>query len=419
MYISCFVTIKYLNIVVLFYVYLAEPISSASTTAFIELSSTTTILPDSVPPQCISYTMITDKTRHVSHPHYIWCDNAVFKSEPMWVRFSGAAGTRLTSGPMEPFHCGTQGTGWYNGIYPTSVGATTPEQTRAGDALFSWSWVAVTGNRNEYFQNCASIRIDGSGTSTLDDFPDMFVGDMSLTGHIGPGECRSTAGFSLEYPNPGRTLTSTKVDRISYKKPTNGKCYAKASRASSTQVIPLSPVTTSGSSNGASPSSTVDVNSERPTVSETAPTLSTKQSPTENVESTLPTETMLPGSKSHQCSNYTTITDKTRHVSHPDYITCDNAVFKTKPIWVRFSGAAGTRLAPGPVEPFHCGTQGTGWYKGTYPTSIGDTTSGTVCYSWPRNSCQWSNQISVTNCGGYYVFQLRAPPACFLRYCTI
>ncbi|CAF3554955.1 unnamed protein product, partial [Rotaria sp. Silwood2] len=28
-------------------------------------------------------------------------------------------------------------------------------------------------------------------------------------------------------------------------------------------------------------------------------------------------------------------------------------------MWVRFSGAAGTRLAPGPMEPFHCGTQGT------------------------------------------------------------
>ncbi|CAM4831415.1 unnamed protein product [Rotaria magnacalcarata] len=294
-----------------------------------------------------------------------------------------------------------------------------PEQTRAGNALFSWSWVAVTGNRNEYFQNCASVRIDGPGTSTLDDFPDMFVGDMSLTGHIGPGECRSTAGFSLEYPNSGRALTVTAVGRISFKKPTNGKCFAKASREYSTPVVPLSPATTAGSTNGASPSSTVDVNSERPTVPETAPALSTKQGPTENFESTLPTETMLPGSKPSQCSSYTTITDKTRHVSHPDYITCDNAVFKTKPIWVRFSGAAGTRLAPGPVEPFHCGTQGTGWYKGTYPTSIGGTASGTVCYSWPRNSCQWSNQISVTNCGGYYVFHLRAPPACFLRYCTV
>ena len=40
------------------------------------------------------------------------------------------------------------------------------------------------------------------------------------------------------------------------------------------------------------------------------------------------------------------------------------SVLKAELTWVRFSGAAGTRLAPGPMEPFRCGTQGTGWYKG-------------------------------------------------------
>jgi hypothetical protein len=120
-----------------------------------------------------------------------------------------------------------------------------------------------------------------------------------------------------------------------------------------------------------------------------------------------------------QCANYMLITDETRRSTYEHYTKCDNVIFKSTPIWVRFSGNAGTRLAPGPMEPFHCGTQGTGWYKGAYPLIAGATTSGTVCYSWPGNNCMWSNQISITNCNDYYVFSLRAPPACFLRYCTV
>ena len=119
-----------------------------------------------------------------------------------------------------------------------------------------------------------------------------------------------------------------------------------------------------------------------------------------------------------ECSRYMLITDHTRHSSHAGYIGCDNAIFKKPPIWVRFSGDAGTRLVRGPAEPFRCGTQGTGWYSGTYPSESGDAISGKVCYRWPGNSCQWSNAISITNGNDYYVFALPAPPACFLRYCT-
>ena len=122
----------------------------------------------------------------------------------------------------------------------------------------------------------------------------------------------------------------------------------------------------------------------------------------------------LPG----QCTKYMLITDNTRHFSHPGYITCDNAVFEKTPTWVRFSGGAGTRIVRGPAEPFRCGTQGAGWYSGSYPSNAGDTISAKVCYSWPGNSCQWSNSIMITNCNDYYVFALPAPPACFLRYCT-
>lgn len=77
--------------------------------------------------------------------------------------------------------------------------------------------------------DCASVRIAGSGASKLDDLPDMFLGDMSIPGHIGAGECRSSGGYALEYPKPGAALTVTQVANVLFKKPTGGKCYAKAS----------------------------------------------------------------------------------------------------------------------------------------------------------------------------------------------
>jgi hypothetical protein len=86
----------------------------------------------------------------------------------------------------------------------------------------------------KYYIDCASISIVGSGTSVLDNLPDMFVGDMTLTGHIGPGECRSTSRFALEYPHPGEAKTIVEVQNIPFKKPTTGKCYTKASVTNST-----------------------------------------------------------------------------------------------------------------------------------------------------------------------------------------
>lgn len=85
----------------------------------------------------------------------------------------------------------------------------------------------MTGQRDEYYMNCASVSITGRGTSTLDSYPDMFVGDMDLPGHIGAGECRSTAGTALLFPNPGPSsrITETADPKIPFKKPTPGKCF--------------------------------------------------------------------------------------------------------------------------------------------------------------------------------------------------
>ncbi|CAF0832879.1 unnamed protein product [Adineta steineri] len=302
-----------------------------------------------------------------------------------------------------------------------------PENTKAGNALFSWSWIAVTGNRNEMYQNCAVVAIAGSGTSTLNHLPDMFVGDLTLPGQIGAGECRSSSGFAIEFPNPGEAKTITEFDNIGFKKPTGGKCFAKASTNNSTaQTTSTSSLTTKSSSSASvstTNKATTKVSTSTISTKASPSTTSTKASP--STASTTPaalkvSTTALPnGQLPAQCSKYMSITDASRRTIAASHIGCDKSIFSATPTWVRFSGGAGTRIVSGATEPFRCGTQGAGWYKGIYPSAVGATSEGTVCYSWPGNTCQWSNTISITNCKDYYVFALRAPPACYLRYCTI
>lgn len=185
-------------------------------------------------------------------------------------------------------------------------------------------------------------------------------------------------------------------------------------------TMPLGTASTKSTTTAKTTVTTVKTTVSKLTPSTTTKPTTSKPSTTSSTSSSSKfTSSTLKNNQLSQCSNYMLITDETRRSTHAHYIGCDNAIFKGEPKWVRFSGAAGTRLAPGPMEPFHCGTQGTGWYKGTYPTVAGTTTTGTVCYSWPGNMCMWSNQVSITRCNDFYVFALRAPPACYLRYCTV
>ena len=78
---------------------------------------------------------------------------------------------------------------------PETQGFTVPAETAAGDAILSWTWFNKVGNR-EMYQNCIPITITGSGTSRLDDRPDMFVAN------VGNG-CTVTEGIDVQFPDPG------------------------------------------------------------------------------------------------------------------------------------------------------------------------------------------------------------------------
>ena len=99
-----------------------------------------------------------------------------------------------------------------------------PVETRAGPALFAWTWTAVSGNRNEFYMNCAKVEIEGEGRGLLEGRPDMWVGDLTKEGVAGVGECRSVEGAGLRYPDPGTEVTVTNVEGIGMRGPSQGRC---------------------------------------------------------------------------------------------------------------------------------------------------------------------------------------------------
>ena len=71
------------------------------------------------------------------------------------------------------------------------------------------------------------------------------------------------------------------------------------------------------------------------------------------------------------------------------------------------------------VPPYHCGTHAPGWLLGAHPEVSDGVVTRTVCFSWRNKCCRWRSQISVRNCGDFYVYKLQRAPKCKLRYCGV
>ena len=71
------------------------------------------------------------------------------------------------------------------------------------------------------------------------------------------------------------------------------------------------------------------------------------------------------------------------------------------------------------VPPYHCGTHAPGWLLGAHPEMSDGVVTRTVCFSWRNKCCRWRSQISVRNCGDFYVYKLQRAPKCKLRYCGV
>ena len=86
--------------------------------------------------------------------------------------------------------------------------------------------------------------------------------------------------------------------------------------------------------------------------------------------------------------------------------------------WYRFQEPAGTQLASSVVPIYHCGTSATGWLNGTHPAVLGENTTQQICFHWNSDSCYWDTDVEIMNCGGYYLYKMKATPVCSLKYCA-
>ena len=96
-------------------------------------------------------------------------------------------------------------------------------------------------------------------------------------------------------------------------------------------------------------------------------------------------------------------------------VRCDQR--DLNPGWYRFTGAAGDKMPTECVPVRRCGTHAPGWLSGAHPTLAEGAVARKVCYHWTGRCCQWSNNIKIRNCGGFFVYELQKTPVCSLRYC--
>ena len=110
-----------------------------------------------LPSQCSSYTTTTDPIRNVASTYGSCtcpCDTSL---SPGWYRFSGAAGTRLSTFPSNTGTCSASYPGWFNGSLPTTVGASTN-----GNMCFSNSGnicYTLTSANNIMVTNCGDYYV--------------------------------------------------------------------------------------------------------------------------------------------------------------------------------------------------------------------------------------------------------------------
>ncbi|XP_067057989.1 uncharacterized protein [Acropora muricata] len=123
---------------------------------------------------------------------------------------------------------------------------------------------------------------------------------------------------------------------------------------------------------------------------------------------------------SSECYNYAVLDQSNRAITYRGASHfCDSRLSG----WYRFVGKAGSKMPHSCVSERRCGTNGPGWLVGRHPSVSEGVARRRVCFGGSRgwfyrsSCCRWSTYISVRNCGTFFVYKLRRPPTCNLRYC--
>ena len=69
------------------------------------------------------------------------------------------------------------------------------------------------------------------------------------------------------------------------------------------------------------------------------------------------------------------------------------------------------------VDMYYCETHAPGWLSGGHPSVADGTVQHKVCFTYYSGCCHNSSNVTVLNCGEFYVYQLRPTPFFKSRYC--
>uniref|UniRef100_P07911-4 Isoform 4 of Uromodulin n=1 Tax=Homo sapiens TaxID=9606 RepID=P07911-4 len=115
------------------------------------------------------------------------------------------------------------------------------------------------------------------------------------------------------------------------------------------------------------------------------------------------------------CQAHRTLDEYWRSTEYGEGYACDTDLRG----WYRFVGQGGARMAETCVPVLRCNTAAPMWLNGTHPSSDEGIVSRKACAHWSGHCCLWDASVQVKACaGGYYVYNLTAPPECHLAYCT-
>ena len=121
-----------------------------------------------------------------------------------------------------------------------------------------------------------------------------------------------------------------------------------------------------------------------------------------------------------ECSNYTFLNESNRAMTYANR-SLGNLSDSKLSGWYRFSEGAGTQMAETCQKMYSCSTNSSGWLSGRHPTVAEGIVQQKVCFlqrvsQFFNNCCNRSTNISVRNCGAFYVYHLD-PIDYYSRYC--
>ncbi|XP_062989046.1 oncoprotein-induced transcript 3 protein [Elgaria multicarinata webbii] len=120
------------------------------------------------------------------------------------------------------------------------------------------------------------------------------------------------------------------------------------------------------------------------------------------------------------CSAYISLNDPWRNTDYQfndsvDNPECDSHVDGE---WYRFTAMAGDAMPTFCIPENSCGTHAPIWLNGSHPQESDGIVERQACATFNGNCCFWNTTVKVKACpGGYYVYRLTKPSACYHAYC--